>query len=194
MRMFVLCVFILISAALSAQADTATAVFKREFIERYLETFYKGEPFDFVDLNCKSVPTVAEKTACVDENGHAMIQVRNIDRRSNGRVELWKGVGVVLSNPPNPPEADWAIRSKTDMDQIVDAMAEWAKSKPETTVGNFCIKPTGGDDPALTDVRRYMFNVVSSTGERGYLIGVIFSTEFGNMILFSFMRGEGFCE
>ncbi|MDZ4312035.1 MAG: hypothetical protein U1A24_15925 [Cypionkella sp.] len=193
MRVFFLCIFILFSMVPRAQADTAIEVFKREFVERYLETFYKGEPFDFAGLNCKSTPTVAEKTACVNSDGDAMIQVRNIDRDSNGRVELWKGVGLVLSNPPNPPEADWSIRSKTDMDQIVDIMAEWAKSKPGTTIGDFCIKPTGDDDPALTDVRRYMFNVVSSTGERGYLIGVIFSTEFGNMVLFSFMRGEGFC-
>ena len=196
MRMFFLCVFILIGGALRVQADTAIEVFKREFIERYLETFYRGEPFDFEGLKCEGNPVVDEATSCVNADGFAVIGVRNIDRRSSGSPAKYSAAAIVVSEAPilEKREDDWSVRSKADMDEIIDAIEIWAQSKPQTIVGDLCPKPKGYDNGGLKELRKSVFHVVSPSGERGFLIGVMYSTSTGNMVLFGFMRGEGFCE
>ena len=194
MRMFCLWIFILFSVVPRAQADTAIEVFKREFIERYLEKFYRGEPFDFEGFSCKGNPDVDEATSCVNAKGLAVIGVKNIDRRSKGSPANFSAVGTVVSDAPVLPEFDWSVRSNADMDALLDKMTDWAKSKPATTTGELCPKPKDYDSRGLKEVRKSIFNIVSPTGERGYLIGVIYSTSTGNMTLLGFMRGEGFCD
>lgn len=193
MRMF-LCILMLIGVGLRAQAETATDVFQREFIARYLETFYRGEPFDFAGLKCEEDPAVEKSTSCVTADGHAVIDVRNIDRRNEGGKALWRGVAIAVTEEPVLPKFDWSVRGRADMDAIMAAIEGWAKPKPATTIGDLCPKPKDYDSRGLKEVRKSIFHVVSPKGERGYLIGVIFSTDVGNIMLFGFMRGEGFCE
>ncbi len=194
MRMFFLCIFVLIGTSLHAQADTAIAVFKREFIERYLDTFYRGEPFDFAGLKCKGNPAVDKYTNCVNDQGIAVIDVKNIDRRGEGGKALWSGVAIAVTEEPVLPEADWSVRGRADMDKIMDAIDEWAASKPSAKKRKRCAGSGEDGKDRMKVIRVSAFDIVSANGEHSFLLANIVSSNVGYILVFGFMRGEGFCE
>lgn len=194
MRMFFLCIFILISGVLSAQADTALEVFKREFIERYLETFYRGEPFDFEGLKCKGNPALDKYTNCVNAHGVAVIDVKNIDRRGEGGEAHLRAVTMAATEEPVLPELDWSVRGRADMDKIMDAIDDWAASKPSAKKRNRCAGSGEDGKDRMKVVRVSAFDIVSENGEDGFLLANIVSSNVGYILVFGFMRGEGFCE
>ncbi len=194
MRMFFLCFFILFSMVLRVQADTAIEVFKHEFIERYLETFYRGEPFDFEGLNCKGNPAVDKYTNCVNAHGIAVIDVKNIDRRGEGGKALLSSVTMAVGEEPILPEADWSVRGRAGMDEIMDAIDAWAASKPSAKRRNRCAGSGEDGQDRMKVVRVSAFDIVSENGEHGFLLANIVSSNVGYILVFGFLRGEGFCE